>query len=461
MFTYFDNSVPNFSLTDCYPFSLPRHVTPGPANTLPNEILLLIFSERFFSQIEDHLWNPSLHINDAPWNLTRVCKQWRSVAIGFPMIWSSINLLYSEIDMVYRWKSFVHTLSLHVERSQQEGLAVAVYFQPLNLEENANPIKKDIFRHSIAAVLAPTSKRWVSLLLYDPCLEWECLHDGEYPRLEHLEIDTRPTYSQPITLFQKTPALTSLKIYGVHFTEFDISESWSRLKTLTFTAYQGPHSIEKFRFVEDLTIDNYGYYTPGLEVYEPVEFPFLTRLTSKMASSHMDHLMRIRAPQLRALHMLDLGEHTVRVLHHFPTITFLSLVGYLSGIPPDHDSDEDENNDEDKDDTRKWRAMRRIFREIPSTVETLEVKPNSAHSLWTYLNDLKVLPNLKKVVVDHHAMERGLVSAFLNMAETRELDVQIELKGRDSLVWMAECEEPVKERWARVAHRAIVTYSQY
>lgn len=214
--------------------------------------------------------------------------------------------------------------------------------------------------------------------------------------------------------------------------------------------------MEKIRFVENLILDNDEaslFVDLRSTVYEPVEFPFLTRLTTKSVLTHMAYLMRIRAPRLRALHMQGLCEDTVRVFRLFPTITFLGLSGYPSDIPSDHDYDSDE------DDTWwKWQVMDQILGAIPSSVETLQVNYELTNCLWAYLKNLKVLPNLKKVVVDHHAMKWEL-RAFLDMVEVRDLDVQIDLKGPGSLEWLAYHEEPEKERWARYVHRATVTYN--
>ncbi|KAJ6554305.1 hypothetical protein B0H19DRAFT_144562 [Mycena capillaripes] len=78
-----------------------------PVLIFPNEIM----SEIFINVLPVHPLHPPLSGNNSPVSLTQICRQWRSVALATPDLWSAIGLFDRDIPDQRQYQLFAIWLS--------------------------------------------------------------------------------------------------------------------------------------------------------------------------------------------------------------------------------------------------------------------------------------------------------------------------------------------------------------
>ncbi|PBK95141.1 hypothetical protein ARMGADRAFT_1163791 [Armillaria gallica] len=135
-----------------------------PIRRLPTEILLRIFRSTIEFPISRSItmWNDHWDFHPTAntlWSIERVCKLWRTVALPFPELWSSINIIINDDsfgDDSYG-NTYIPRLVIQLHRSKNYPLELSVW----NDDENSHFTK---FPPALTA------------FLYSFCTRVECLH---------------------------------------------------------------------------------------------------------------------------------------------------------------------------------------------------------------------------------------------------------------------------------------------
>jgi hypothetical protein len=182
----------------------------APVLTLPVEITCLIFREAY-SVIEVNREDDQIRMYHTEIPISHVCRQWRSTAIGLPILWSSFYYHGSSANyatfsrfQTYLERSKLHTLELWLDFRQvirDHEFHVSI----LNMALTAVHRWRLISILFDGGSLQPTSR--ISTLVH---LELKELHA---PRLEHLAL-------YPNLSFEAEEDLASINSIGPHiFTE--------------------------------------------------------------------------------------------------------------------------------------------------------------------------------------------------------------------------------------------------
>ncbi|KAE9407293.1 hypothetical protein BT96DRAFT_153091 [Gymnopus androsaceus JB14] len=199
-----------------------------PAQRIPTEILLLIFSYLNFSEAN------LLQLSDGPWPLTKVCSRWREIALDYPLLWTHVNL-----DFSY-WRYILGTetradliLSTFVERSKSLPLNVQIRWRDI---EDAS---EDAYK--AMTLLLSTCHRWKKAVLdIHSVLFYEIspIIMGRLLELEALKLNLNPPEKsfrdgQPIIdAFQFAPKLRDVCIEGMPYATRNMRLPWSQLTHL-------------------------------------------------------------------------------------------------------------------------------------------------------------------------------------------------------------------------------------
>ncbi|KAK0448491.1 hypothetical protein EV421DRAFT_1900208 [Armillaria borealis] len=105
-----------------------------PTRRLPTEILLRIFRSTIEFPISRSItmWNDHWDFHpteNTPWSIERVCKLWRTVALSFPELWSSINIIINDDsfgDDSYD-NTYIRRLVIQLHRSKNYPLELSVW----------------------------------------------------------------------------------------------------------------------------------------------------------------------------------------------------------------------------------------------------------------------------------------------------------------------------------------------
>ncbi|KAK0462355.1 uncharacterized protein EV420DRAFT_1182622 [Desarmillaria tabescens] len=105
----------------------------NPIRRFPAEILLRIFSSTIVFPIPrfhtdgDEAWG-FLPPENSIWTIETVCKRWRTVALDFPELWSSINIVITDTNFGddSRGISYVHRIGTQLNRSKNRPLSLTI-----------------------------------------------------------------------------------------------------------------------------------------------------------------------------------------------------------------------------------------------------------------------------------------------------------------------------------------------
>jgi len=168
----------------------------SPVNRVPPELMSLIFG-LCVDNADVETWPHSgLKSNRGLRSITHVCRHWRSLAIGTPVLWTNVH-----DRPVHR--STRNSVSTFLERS---------YPAPLNVLISEAP--SSFFR----ALVKTHSKRIRELYFKAKAShELDVVH-GLAPNLEHLTIHHRPekaSFARPIIFDEETPYLRTVALFKV------------------------------------------------------------------------------------------------------------------------------------------------------------------------------------------------------------------------------------------------------
>ncbi|KAK0491702.1 hypothetical protein EDD18DRAFT_539348 [Armillaria luteobubalina] len=248
----------------------------SPCRRLPPELLseIFIWCSSLYGRYRRSLDPRALH-----WTLSRVCRKWRSVAIGTPEIWSHIIL-----DFRDDW--FLNGSRIH-------GAAFMLGI----LLDRARPCDLDVFivaksgisTHPACAVLLPSARYWKSLeVLYNPDFLSPCR--GFFDRLETVVVlvdDHRR--SKVIDTFAVAPRLRSFEktldlpfLLPANLVEFEDSDQFNK-NTCTILRH-----LVNIRTLS-LMCSSYSSQSPRIRLPRVSQLKLHTQLAPNTASQIYNH----------------------------------------------------------------------------------------------------------------------------------------------------------------------------
>ncbi|KAJ6588987.1 hypothetical protein B0H19DRAFT_1367471 [Mycena capillaripes] len=180
-----------------------------PVLTLPNEIV----SEIFIHFLPIYPLCPPLTGILSPAKLTHICRHWREIALGNPMLWRAISLCHNEAPLTRQ----LQRSEIWLNRSLNCPLSIVVdHYQDLVPE--------------ILAVLVPYRARWEHAELFDmsPC-DLPFIRDT-MPLLQYLNLSLDGR-APNVIVFEDIPQLHTvvLTTYAIA----DVTLPWAQLASLT------------------------------------------------------------------------------------------------------------------------------------------------------------------------------------------------------------------------------------
>ncbi|PBK95176.1 hypothetical protein ARMGADRAFT_963820 [Armillaria gallica] len=215
----------------------------SPVRRLPPELLCQIFLgtiERAQTTADvDTQLHDTKSVGYSPLSISSVSAKWRSIALSFPELWSSINILLLVDDGGFSDDLNSKRLHLYLDRSQGYPLSISIY-------DLAGGMVDDLPAYLIT-VLSPSSTRIRELSLHLPAhlfFEISTLRLS-LPLLEtlilHCTIEEDLYGYNPIRLFAFTPSLISLKFIDVLEPDQSFELPWSQVKQ-----YKSVHHDDTF-----------------------------------------------------------------------------------------------------------------------------------------------------------------------------------------------------------------------
>ncbi|KAK7048898.1 F-box domain-containing protein [Favolaschia claudopus] len=265
-----------------------------PVLSLPNEVVCEIFVHTIPPYPE-----PPLPFSDcSPTVLTRICRQWRELAVETPRLWRTISLLNPRKSL--EPQQAFRIASLWLKRSGSCPLSIRA--------DDLNPV---------LSVLLPERMRWEHLKLHvdDPT----DMQEGPFPLLRSLDLILMPKNAATPFLLpsQSAPLLRSVRIFAQNGGTIDLP--WAQLTSLMLYLQRTPgfrRILRQTRHLVHCTLYCPFSDTDGLG--SEIHLPHLEFLTFT-GGAIKDFLGSLLAPNLQALHVPEpsLGSQPIDTLKSF------------------------------------------------------------------------------------------------------------------------------------------------
>ncbi|KAF6744893.1 hypothetical protein DFP72DRAFT_1018347 [Ephemerocybe angulata] len=191
---------------------------------------------------------------------SHVCRQWRAIVLGMPLLWTSIHVLIPATDpLVTAWQARVELQldKLNCWLSRSAACPLTVYLKASdthNLVYGDNPeLSNDQASARFMDILCSSSPRWkevhFTIAINSPSFTFIrpllCTSD-EVPQLEKVHLDVLVAFEEPeITgntfSILGAPSITSLKLTRLWDSPPSLPAQWSSLTTLSIGS--GSNSI--------------------------------------------------------------------------------------------------------------------------------------------------------------------------------------------------------------------------
>ncbi|KAJ7584212.1 hypothetical protein C8J56DRAFT_952942 [Mycena floridula] len=175
-----------------------------PIRRLPKEIMCEIFLSFVDEDLESQ-WQEEASSLDALstiWTLPRVSAHWRSVALSFSRMWSTVRLTTEDFDMS-RLLEKLRILGAQFHRSAHHELSISIDSQ-VNIPAS----------HPLLPVLFSTASRWKEFCINItiPSLESLSPLKGSLPSMTKLHVWAldQSILTTPLSMFEFAPRLTTL-----------------------------------------------------------------------------------------------------------------------------------------------------------------------------------------------------------------------------------------------------------
>ncbi|KAJ7161158.1 hypothetical protein C8R46DRAFT_1353779 [Mycena filopes] len=381
-----------------------------PALTLPVELT----SEIFLHCASVSTLPPDAKLckpmDNPPFVLTRICSEWRLIALSMPGLWRDVHLEFRSsgprVGHINAW--WVSFLETWLSRAQSQPLGITIS----NLSHtDPNP--------AFFGLLDSHRQRWQSLAIH---LAFSAFHhfsaDDALPILERLRIGAHNVPrndANPITAFQRAPLLHHVVLGGglrpSHFTL-----PWAQLTNIELSAARAEDCVECLHQAPRITTCTFEIHDPGSPASIAPIPPLLHLRSLTLSGTYPTTVLHFAAmPALenldvagRSLNAEDLSrisffasrsECQLRAFQlHFISHPLTAAALTLLETPP--------------------------FREL----ETLDLSATEAKTIITFLQRLDdddaqtetqaFLPQLQTLALSHHRMRDEDMHAMFNVVAT-------------------------------------------
>ncbi|KAK0491780.1 hypothetical protein EDD18DRAFT_1109526 [Armillaria luteobubalina] len=216
----------------------------SPIRRIPEDIIREIFLACWETEGEI---KDSLKGKFTPFVLSKVCREWRSIALSTSRLWSTISL---DFDL-YRNDSMEcqYLLQMLLSRSTTRDIILSI---------NSN---RDIAKNHLMPVLLMSAPRWTYVSISIPYLSLHAFSAarGYLHRLKHLHVDfihgnirMRTPLSKPVfDAFEYAPLLRSFSFTGTYNIVQQVNLSWPQLTEYTGCDWTSSY-LELFKLAPDL-----------------------------------------------------------------------------------------------------------------------------------------------------------------------------------------------------------------
>ncbi|KAK0479517.1 hypothetical protein IW261DRAFT_1365103 [Armillaria novae-zelandiae] len=216
----------------------------SPIRRIPEDIICEIFLACWETEGEI---KDSLNGKFAPFVLSKVCREWRSIALSTSRLWSTISL---DFDL-YRNDSMEcqYLLQMLLSRSTTRDIILSVHSN------------KEITKNHLMPILLMSAPRWTDVSISIPYLSLHAFSAarGYLHRLKHLHVDfirgiarMRIPLSKPVfDAFEYAPLLRSLSFPGVFNVVQQTNLPWSQLTKYTGHDWTSTY-LEIFKLAPDM-----------------------------------------------------------------------------------------------------------------------------------------------------------------------------------------------------------------
>ncbi|KAJ7735969.1 hypothetical protein B0H16DRAFT_1574926 [Mycena metata] len=287
---------------------LSREAVAYPVLTLPFEITSKIFLDCLPEECDDPV-RPYPSQDEAPLVLTRVCRDWRTIALSTSMLWSHVRIeLDSDEGRGSLDSKWVALLDIWLQRSQQQPLSLVV-----SNHSYADPDE------TLLRVLDSHSRRWRNVALKLPFNYFPRLAARSLPLLERLTLSAHgsPDIINPISAFRHAPILRHVCFEGgMH--PADVNLPWEQLTSVELYGASADDCLELLRLAPNVTrcVLDVQYDSHGLAIGSPL--PSLSSFTFTGPASW--GILRFLA--MPALQRLDLSRCS-------PSRNFAPIIQFL------------------------------------------------------------------------------------------------------------------------------------
>ncbi|KAJ7038868.1 hypothetical protein C8F04DRAFT_330840 [Mycena alexandri] len=236
---------------------LPKETGVYPVLTLPFEITSKIFLDCLPDPVRPY---PSQ--DEAPLVLTRVCRDWRTIALSTSMLWDHVRIeLDSDEGRGSIDSKWVALLDIWLQRSQQQPLSLTI-----SNHSYTDPDK------TLLRVLDSHSRRWRDVTLKLPFNYFPRLAARSLPLLERLTLSAHgsPDIINPISAFRHAPILHHVCFEGgMH--PADVNLPWEQLTSVELYGASADDCLELLRLAPDVTrcVLDVQYDSHGLAIGSP------------------------------------------------------------------------------------------------------------------------------------------------------------------------------------------------
>ncbi|KAJ7865534.1 hypothetical protein B0H13DRAFT_2670878 [Mycena leptocephala] len=320
-----------------------------PVLTLPFEITSRIFLDCLpeFEDPTGRRTHPSQ--DEAPLVFTRVCRDWRTIAISTPTLWNHVRIeLDSDDGRGYIDSKWVALLDLWLQRSEPQPLSLTVC--------NRSYTEPD---KTLLGVLDRHSRRWHDVTLKLPFHYFSRLEENaSLPFLERLTLSAHgsPNIINAISAFRHTPMLHHVCLEA-GMRPSDVLLPWEQLASVEFYGASADDCLELLRMapnivscVLDVQYDSHGlapgspllslrsftFSGPaGWEILRYVAMPSLQTLDLSRCPSvprnftQVVQFVKRSQCQLRVLKIYvrsNVAVQTIYLLHLLPSLTTVDLI---------------------------------------------------------------------------------------------------------------------------------------
>ncbi|KAJ7629655.1 hypothetical protein DFH06DRAFT_1338073 [Mycena polygramma] len=271
-----------------------------PVLTLPNEII----SEIFLHVLPSHPDFPPLTGLSSPNLLTRICRQWREIALRTPLLWSAI----SSLDH-YAGHSEARAFRLWLERSRCCPLYLRV---GTNTTWATDEVLEAVLSHST---------RWQYLEMDLQALDGRVL-GSPMPLLRHLELMVGDDPHDSVSL-REVPLLRTVALG--HIPALRVILPWAQLTTLTLCDLLPSECVPILLQTPNLvhfTLRLYFTPSPDNPDRRDISLPYLESLIMFDLERHslVDFLPAFIVPALRSLEIPE------RFLAHNPIDSLTAFI---------------------------------------------------------------------------------------------------------------------------------------